>query len=66
MTHLDTTIHNWLDECRSFLSKEKYNDLKDHYMKVKTTYIDEIQKLGQPFSGKELKDQDEPTPMGKV
>lgn len=42
MTHLDTTIHEWLENCRIFLSKEKYSDLFDHYKRVKTTYIDEI------------------------
>lgn len=66
MTHLDTTIHNWLDECRTFLSKEKYEDLYWHYQRVKGHYVNEIQKLGQPIQGKELKMQEEPTSMGQV
>ena len=46
LTRLDCTIFDWLDACKDFLSKEKYQSLKDHYEKVKQQYVTEIQRLG--------------------
>lgn len=52
LTRLDCTIFDWLDSCKDFLSKEKYQNLKDHYERVKKQYVDEIQRLGQPIQSK--------------